>query len=99
MSARYESSYCVLHGLAPPSAPSLPPHLQVRLRDLAANIEQIIVAGCAVEAASVASEGVRAPGSAARVTWATELALCAGLRRLNRRTRVPKPACVERGCM
>ena len=26
MSARYESSYCVLHGLAPPSAPSLPPH-------------------------------------------------------------------------
>eukprot|EP01047_Picozoa_sp_COSAG01_P044524 COSAG01_NODE_4033_length_5415_cov_22.663093_1_plen_409_part_00 len=43
------------------------------LHDLAANIEQIIVAGCAVEAASVASEGVRAPGSAARVTWATEL--------------------------
>eukprot|EP01047_Picozoa_sp_COSAG01_P079305 COSAG01_NODE_14992_length_1387_cov_2.156056_1_plen_290_part_10 len=43
------------------------------LRDLAANIEEIIVAGCAAKAAPGASVDVRAPGSATRVTWATEL--------------------------
>jgi hypothetical protein len=43
------------------------------LRDLAANIEEIIVACCAAEAAPGASVHVCAPGSATRVTWATEL--------------------------
>ena len=42
-------------------------HPQHHIRDLAANIEEIIVAGCAAKAAPVASESVRAPGSAARV--------------------------------
>jgi hypothetical protein len=44
------------------------------LRDLAANIEDIIIAACCTaEAAPVASADVRAPGSSARVTWAAEL--------------------------
>eukprot|EP01047_Picozoa_sp_COSAG01_P073229 COSAG01_NODE_11878_length_1842_cov_120.002869_1_plen_395_part_01 len=49
--------------------------IEVRaLRDLAANIEVLIVKRCAVEAApKMTSANVRAPGSATRVTWATEL--------------------------